>query len=160
MLNFVLGEVQRAGDSSVRCILSWLGCWLSGSEPDHKCGFAENGFLFCIHFLILHFIYIIILEFICLCRYDHINLRVYTAFKLLASHDQYCIQLLEALWDCLQVYTTMFSEIYAVTDSLVDVNRFSYTKFVVRKSMISEVMSKGSSRTASIVCWSKPFHIV
>ena len=156
MLNFVLGEVQRAGDSFVRCILSWLGCWLSGSEPDHKRDCAERSFFFCIHFLIFHFIYIIILQYICLCLYDHIKSRVFTAFKLLATHDQCCKQLLEALWTWSQVNTSMFTEKYAVTDRLIDVNRISFSKFVDRKIVISEVTCKGRSPTAFSVCWSQP----
>ena len=152
MLNFVLGEVQGSSNSLVRCILSWLGCWLSRSEPDHKGGCAKRSFFFCIHFLIFHFIYFVILKFICLCLYDHTKSKVSTAFGLVISHDQCCKQLLEALWACSQVITTMITINNNVADSLIAVNRIPFSNFVVIKILISRGMLKGNSPTAFSLC--------
>ena len=67
MLNFIRSEVQSRRDSFIGGIFVGLDCGLVCPKPDQKGSHTEGSLLFLIHFLILHFIFIIITGYF----YDH-----------------------------------------------------------------------------------------
>ena len=64
VLNFVLSEVQSSSNSLIRLVLSLLDWQLSSSEPDQKCGYAKSILLFQSHYLILHYILCLSIDYV------------------------------------------------------------------------------------------------